>query len=39
MIEKTVTEAINYRRSVRVYSDEPLDDAKDGTAKNLGKHK
>ena len=27
MKEKTVTEAINYRRSVRVYSDDPLDDA------------
>lgn len=27
MTEKTVTEAINFRRSVRVYSDEPLDDA------------
>ena len=27
MTEKTVTEAINYRRSVRIYSDEPLDDA------------
>ncbi|MGB1079767.1 MAG: nitroreductase family protein [Flavobacteriaceae bacterium] len=27
MTEKTVTEAINYRRSVRIYSDEQLDDA------------
>ncbi|MGB0186966.1 MAG: nitroreductase family protein [Flavobacteriaceae bacterium] len=27
MTEKTVTKAINYRRSVRIYSDEPLDDA------------
>lgn len=26
MIENTVTEAINYRRSVRLYTDEPLDD-------------
>ncbi len=27
MTEKTVTDAIHFRRSVRVYSDEPLDDA------------
>jgi len=26
MIENAVTEAINYRRSVRLYTDEPLDD-------------
>ena len=28
MIEKTVSDAINYRRSIRVYSEKPLDDAK-----------